>query len=726
MPPTADSFTPISPNPYIVGNPVRDRAMFFGREAEFELVRRRFEHLARGALLVFCGERRSGKTSILFQILDQRLGPDFIPVLIDMQSMATGSEAEFLGKVSAEVLKALGPGPGRPEPPRFTPGTSHAATFESFIQAVLRSRPGQKLILLFDEYELFENKIDSGTLDRDVLNILASLMENQSVFLVFTGSQHLEERRREYWKILGKSIFKTISYLERDDATKLVTQPVAGRVRYDDGVVEKIYRLAAGQPFYTQAICQSLVDHLNENHTNLAIHGAVDRVVGTLINNPLPQMIFLWDGLEQDEKLTLALLAEVLPDPGAHASVEDVRRAIRRREYPLDLDTARISTALEKLFKSEMALRDDSNSPPGYAFRMDLWRLWIRRQHSVWQVMREAGLEIRTPTSLKQRKALVVGGFAAGVAAVLAAIVWLKPLPQPPPRGPTSHYALHAIPDHAVIELNGRRIGIGTFTDAMPAGPDQHMKVSAPGYADSEFTLRLEPGVPTESRIALRPLLADLRVQTNPTGAEIRVDGKQVGLSPMLVRDLRVAEPHVVSASLRGYSVAEGRFQLVPGTVTPALLTLVVGRGNVLVITDPPGAEIRVDDDPRGRSPVRLDDLALGRHQIIAERSGYDAAETTVTVLESTREIGISLPRSAPGELVIQGDVPASIYIDGRLIVENVQNSGVRELDAGEHTVRVVLLNNEAIDRKVDVWSKERVIYDFTRNTMTRRLLRTP
>jgi hypothetical protein len=69
----APEFVPIHPNPYIVGNPVRGRAMFFGREAEFELVQRRFQNAEHGALLVFCGERRSGKTSILFQILERRL-----------------------------------------------------------------------------------------------------------------------------------------------------------------------------------------------------------------------------------------------------------------------------------------------------------------------------------------------------------------------------------------------------------------------------------------------------------------------------------------------------------------------------------------------------------------------------------------------------------------------------------------------------------------------------
>src|SRR5436190_13774085 len=167
--PPMTAFTPIAPNPFIVGNPVRDRSMFFGREAEFELVRKRFQDSDHGGLLVFCGERRSGKTSILFQILDRRLGPDFTPVLIDMQSMAIGNEVEFLSRVSEEILVALGETRRSIAPPDFTAESRHAATFRRFVQDVLKACPGKQIILLFDEYELFENKIDSGHLSNDVL-----------------------------------------------------------------------------------------------------------------------------------------------------------------------------------------------------------------------------------------------------------------------------------------------------------------------------------------------------------------------------------------------------------------------------------------------------------------------------------------------------------------------------------------------------------------------------
>src|SRR6185436_16997077 len=98
-----------------------------------------------GGLLVFCGERRSGKTSILFQILDRRLGPDFIPVLIDMQSMAVSNEIDFLDKVSREVLEALGPSSGAIAPPEFRDGSNHSGTFAEFIERVLQAHPHRKL-----------------------------------------------------------------------------------------------------------------------------------------------------------------------------------------------------------------------------------------------------------------------------------------------------------------------------------------------------------------------------------------------------------------------------------------------------------------------------------------------------------------------------------------------------------------------------------------------------
>jgi hypothetical protein len=732
--PPMTAFIPIAPNPFIVGNPVRDRSMFFGREAEFELVRKRFQDSDHGGLLVFCGERRSGKTSILFQILDRRLGPDFTPVLIDMQSMAIGNEVEFLTRLSQEILEALGPDAAGIATPVFREGTNHSGTFLKFMEEVVRTRGRKKIILLFDEYELFESKIDAGLLAEDTLHVLASLMESQPVFLVFTGSEHLEQRRRDYWKILGRSIYKRISFLEREDALNLMRRPVEGRVRYADGVVEAIYRLAAGQAFYTQAICQSLVDLLNERSTYDATHELLAQVVDGLVNNPLPQMIFMWDGLERDEKLVLALLAECVPEATDFAGVDALLRHLRKREYPLELEKARIATALEKLFKTEMLLRSDQASLPEYAFRMDLWRRWIRRQHSVWQVMREEGLEIRkrpVAAALSSRWA-IMGGLAMVVVAALAALVFLVARNRDGHRtstagapavttGPTATFMLDVQPAEAAITLNDRRVGIGLFHDRIAAGQENHFRVTAAGFADSEFSFTAAAGDSQARRVALRERRGDLRIETQPPGAEIRIDGRPRGSSPVLARGLGAARSHRIEATMTGFGVAARDITPAPDTVGVLQLVLQQGTAAVMVTVDPLGSEIRVDGTVRGVSPARLTDLPLGRHKFSAARHGYLPSETTLVVDPSVGEINLRLMPEPWGVLVVQGDRVAKIYIDDALVREDVQNSGPRPLPPGPHKVRVILGTGETIDTLVSIASRERAIFDFSQDKIIRR-----
>ena len=70
----------------------------------------------------------------------------------------------------------------------------HAA-FANLTTRLDRVLAGRKLVLLFDEYELFENCIDKNTISIEVFNLLANWMEHkEGVFIVFTGSDKLEAR----------------------------------------------------------------------------------------------------------------------------------------------------------------------------------------------------------------------------------------------------------------------------------------------------------------------------------------------------------------------------------------------------------------------------------------------------------------------------------------------------------------------------------------------------
>jgi ligand-binding sensor domain-containing protein len=401
------TFVPIDPNPYIVGNPIRTPSMFFGREDDFNYARIKLEGAAQGGVvLVFCGERRAGKSSILYQILHGRLGDRFVPVFIDLQEMVVSNDHEFFGRTARLIAEAV----GQSEVVAMAgvqPAIDHSAAvidlnlypfsdhsrnafhlFLDFLNSVLARIGDRRLLILMDEYELLENKVEEGKLSKEIFTFMASLIDNHDrLSFVFTGSRKLEERDRRYWReMLRRSMFRKVSFLSERDTRRLITDPVKDRLVYGRGVEAAIYRLTAGQPFYTQYICQAIVDHLNEWKRNYVLRADLKQVIDEIIDNPLPQMIYVWEGFSDDEKLVMSLLAEVLDDQDAAATSAQIARAIAREGYPVKLSENTIRLTLEELFRIDVLKKIGDEA---FCFRIDLLRRWIKYSHSIWRVVRE-------------------------------------------------------------------------------------------------------------------------------------------------------------------------------------------------------------------------------------------------------------------------------------------------------------------------------------------------
>lgn len=147
-------------NPYIVGNPIKTKEMFFGREDDFAFICRKLQAEKPNQVIVLCGERRSGKTSILFQILNGRLGDAFLPMMIDMQILAgIGSDDDFYKAILAAGIEQL-----KPEALEFKKlselSTASAQTrLAEFIRLLNQIYPSKVVLILLDEYELLETKI---------------------------------------------------------------------------------------------------------------------------------------------------------------------------------------------------------------------------------------------------------------------------------------------------------------------------------------------------------------------------------------------------------------------------------------------------------------------------------------------------------------------------------------------------------------------------------------
>ena len=154
------------------------------------------------------------------------------------------------------------------------------------------------------------------------------------------------------------------------------------------------------------------------------------------------------------------------------------------------------------------------------------------------------------------------------------------------------------------------------------------------------------------------PLPGRLLVRSSPPGALVDVNGELRGTTPLALGGipygsytLRVSRPGYVS-QVHELSISAGQ---PVGAVSAGLMPAATGAasparaaGSVFVESRPPVAQVFLDGERVGWTPVLLSDVAAGLHEIRIQRDGYRVWSTTTRVVVSERtRVGASLDRTA-------------------------------------------------------------------------------
>jgi hypothetical protein len=112
----------------------------------------------------------------------------------------------------------------------------------------------------------------------------------------------------------------------------------------------------------------------------------------------------------------------------------------------------------------------------------------------------------------------------------------------------------------------GRPVGISRFEVLVDPRP-LVLTFALPGYDTIEIKKDPKPGSREEIVVSMAEQPAQLKIASSPKGAVVRVDGVDVGLTPVLVS--RPPGPRRVVVSMDGYEPYESRFTLRPGQAVP-------------------------------------------------------------------------------------------------------------------------------------------------------------
>jgi len=162
--------------------------------------------------------------------------------------------------------------------------------------------------------------------------------------------------------------------------------------------------------------------------------------------------------------------------------------------------------------------------------------------------------------------------------------------------------------------------------------------------------------------------MGGLNIVSNPPKAEIFVDGLEIssGETPALLKDIPVGR-HTVELN-KGELYAKAEVVVRDGEFEKVELKLARKKGDLSIVSDPPGARITLDGRGVGITPKTIKDVDVGGHQITLTMENYLDAEKSVTVTEDGAEISANL-FYAPVFLKISG-APAGVsaYIEGRAV----------------------------------------------------------
>ncbi|ODS41399.1 MAG: hypothetical protein A7315_06365 [Candidatus Altiarchaeales archaeon WOR_SM1_79] len=385
------------PNPYITGGPIKpsSKGMFFGRDDVFEFIKNNISSISQNNVLILQGERRTGKTSILYQLPDI-LGPEYICVFLDGQEFGRATLDYLFYRLSKMITLScskINIEVNLPSSEEFKKDPWFVFK-DKFLEGLSSVASDKYLVILFDEFEALEHAVTNNTMDAVIFDYIRNLMQHEEkLVFIFAGVHRLEEMMQDYWSVMFNiALYWKISFLEENEARKLITRPVEGyNMLYDDLAIEKIIRATACHPYFVQLLCRFLVNRHNTEKRNYITVQDVNEELVNVVEKAKPHFNFIWTLSSPYERILLAILPEILKKK-ALATVTDIFKEceVNRVEVP----RAKITSALKTLTAKDI-LERVSNGAVHYRFKVDFIRMWVEKHQPLSKVIEEMGDELK-------------------------------------------------------------------------------------------------------------------------------------------------------------------------------------------------------------------------------------------------------------------------------------------------------------------------------------------
>lgn len=258
------------PNPYIVGVPLTGRQTIFkGRTNISSIIEGIVREQDTPPLLLY-GQRRMGKTSLLYQL--RWMLPNWIvPLVIDLQGPITLAKGHtgFLYnltksmRTSAKRQKLI-----LPELSRSDLNDDPFTSFDDWldqVETILVRANKNTFLLAFDEFEaLDEALLEDRFKEQAILGTLRHIIQHRPRFkLLLAGSHTLNEFQRWSSYLINAQTLH-LTCLDKEQAFELIEYPIDEfPLAYEAEARKHVFDITQGHPYLLQLLCGEVVSLKN-------------------------------------------------------------------------------------------------------------------------------------------------------------------------------------------------------------------------------------------------------------------------------------------------------------------------------------------------------------------------------------------------------------------------------------------------------------------------------
>lgn len=198
-----------------------------------------------------------------------------------------------------------------------------------------------------------------------------------------------------------------------------------------------------------------------------------------------------------------------------------------------------------------------------------------------------------------------------------------------------------------------------------------------------------------------------LQVSAYPHGADVYLDGKQYGQTPIYIPSL--IDEYDLEIKKEGYKTISRRVSIPKGEVVAVADTL----EKYIALHVNESAEIYIDKERQGISTWQ-GYLKVGQHLIECRKDRHQSTSVILDIDDKTpNSLNLGAPTPITGSLSVSGNVTgAEVYIDGERMGFTPVN--LKNVLIGSHSIEVKHPNYKTYSSTVEVKRNERVSHTFT------------